>query len=85
MGLHIPLNAPHWVQNGAAVSIALSVNCSLHSNARLARLYNVNGFLRARGFAPADPGASGWEDGLKMMLGGGLTFARRLRAALGIR
>jgi hypothetical protein len=85
MGLHIPLNAPHWVQNGAAVSIALSVNCSLHSNARLARLYNVNGFLRARGFAPADPGASGWEDALKMILGGGLTFARRLRAALGIR
>jgi len=85
MGLHIPLNAPHWVQNDAAVSIALSVNCTLHSNARRATLYNVNGFLRARGFAPADPGTSDWGDGLKMILGGGLSFARRLRAALGIR
>jgi len=59
------------------------VNCSLHSNARLATLYNVNGFLRARGLAPADPGSSRWEDGLKMILGTGLNFGRRLRGRAG--
>jgi hypothetical protein len=83
LGVHIPLHAPHWVQNGDAVSVALSVNCSLHSNARLATLYNVNGFLRARGVAPADPGSSRWEDGLKMILGTGLNFGRRLRGRTG--
>ncbi len=79
MGLHIPLHAPHWVRNGDSVSVALSINCSLRSNARLSTLYNVNAFLRARGLSPARPGVSPWRDRLKVVFGYGLDSARRLR------
>jgi hypothetical protein len=75
-GLHIPILAPHWVQNGDSVSVAISVNCSLHSNARLARLYKLNRLMRKGGLSPTPPGASPWRDRLKLAALGGLEFAR---------
>ena len=66
-GLHLPILAPHWTRNGDTVSVAISINCSLHSNERLARLYKANHMLRQRGLSPAPPGESAWQDGLKLV------------------
>lgn len=65
-GIHIPLHAPHWAQNGDAVSVGLSLNFNLRSGSRLAKLYKMNGRLRRAGFQPAAPGASEWEDRFKL-------------------
>ncbi|MBV9103850.1 MAG: hypothetical protein JO060_09670 [Candidatus Eremiobacteraeota bacterium] len=79
MALHIPLHAPHWVRNGDAVSVAISINCSLRSNARRARVYKINAMLRRRGLSPAPPGVCGWRDGYKVALASAHEGARRLR------
>jgi hypothetical protein len=78
-GLHIPIQAPHWVQNGDAVSVAISVNFSLHSNRRMAQLYKFNHLVRKSGLSPAPPGSLLWRDRLKLVAAGGLDYARRRR------
>jgi hypothetical protein len=64
-GVHIPLYAPHWVQNRNNVSIALSVTFELHSARREASVYWLNRRLRKFGLHPAAPGVSPWRDGAK--------------------
>ena len=63
-GLHIPVNFPHWVQNGNNVSISVSINFQFRDSVR-ANLYRANFHLRRRGFNPASPGQSPWKDVLK--------------------
>src|SRR5262249_50747443 len=64
-GLHIPVTAPHWVQNLDEVSVSLSVTFrSDVSEAREAGL-KVNRMLRALGWAPAPVGRRPFVDGLK--------------------
>jgi hypothetical protein len=77
-GVHVPLHAPHWAQNLDDVSVGLSLNFNLRSGARLAKLYKVNKHLRKVGLAPAAPGASGWQDRLKLVAFVGATHARSL-------
>jgi hypothetical protein len=76
-GIHIPLHAPHWMQNGDSVSVALSVNISLESNRRVAQLYKMNHLMRKTGLSPAPPGAQRWRDRIKLAAAGGLNYARR--------
>jgi hypothetical protein len=66
LGIHIPSMAPHWAQNGAHPSVALSVNFDLHSIARLGRIYKMNHRLRRYGITPTPPGGSVWRDRLKL-------------------
>jgi hypothetical protein len=77
-GVHVPLHAPHWTKNGAAVSVALSINCTLRSSARTAQIYRLNRLLRQRGVTPAPPGASAWQDRIKVAVGAGVERARVL-------
>jgi hypothetical protein len=65
-GLHIPVTAPHWVQNNDNLSVALSVNYELRSGDRLLQLHRFNRRLRRLGLNPAPPGASIWRDRLKL-------------------
>ena len=54
-GIHVPLMAPHWVQNGPYVSISFSVTWrSAHSYAE-AEARGMNAMLRRRGLNPASP------------------------------
>jgi len=76
-GAHIPILSPHWVQNGDSVSVAISINCSLGTNKRLAHLYKVNNFIRKSGLVPAPPGASAWQDRLKLAAVDGMNYVRR--------
>jgi hypothetical protein len=75
-GIHVPVNAPHWVQNHDNISVALSVTYELRSVDRLTELHRFNRKLRKIGFSPSPPGQSEWRDGVK------LAAARGLRAAV---
>lgn len=76
-GVHIPVFAPHWVQNHDNVSVALSVNYELRSVARAGRISRVNRHLRRAGLRPAAPGASTWRDAVKLTAASGLDVLRR--------
>jgi hypothetical protein len=55
-GVHIPLNAPHWVENGDDVSISLSVSYELREFRYRCGAYRANRLLRRCGISPAPPG-----------------------------
>jgi hypothetical protein len=65
-GIHVPVNAPHWVQNSNNVSVALSVTYELRSVDRLTELHRINRRLRTLGLRPTPPGRSRWRDELKL-------------------
>lgn len=63
-GVHIPVNCPHWVQNGDNISISLNVNFQYRDTMR-ANLYRLNFLLRRIGIQPTPPGASPAKDKFK--------------------
>ena len=72
---HIPVNSPHWVQNGPEVSVSLSINFH-YRDALLADVYRANYWLRKAGLNPAPPENSRTGARLKSSAYGA---ARRLR------
>jgi hypothetical protein len=64
VGIHIPINAPHWVKNHDNVSISLNVNLQFDDKI-LANIYRANHYLRKLGIAPLPPGQSKVRDSLK--------------------
>ena len=64
-GVHHPVNAPHWVQNGSEVSVSLSLGLCLHRSTRDAQVYQANYMLRRLGLNPRPPRSSAWRDALK--------------------
>ncbi len=79
-GIHVPLHAPHWVQNGDSVSVAISINFSLKSNARLCKVYKMNHRLRKTGLRPVAPGVSARQDQAKILAFDALTSAKQARS-----
>jgi hypothetical protein len=77
-GVHVPVGAPHWVQNRDNVSVAISVNYELHSVERAARIHRVNGCLRRLGLTPTPPGMSAFRDSLKFAAAGAVSGARSM-------
>lgn len=82
-GVHIPVNAPHYVRNGAEVSVSLNINFH-YRDALLADVYRMNYWLRRCGFSPLPPKHCAPVDSVKRTLyGSGKALyrtARRLRA-----
>jgi hypothetical protein len=68
-GVHIPVNAPHWVQNDNNISVSVSIN--YHSwDSEYAHLYCANYFLRRKlGLTPTPPAKSALRDFLKRPVG----------------
>lgn len=64
VGIHIPVNAPHWVKNHDNVSISLNVNIQFDDKV-LANVYRANHYLRKLGISPLPPGRSKARDVLK--------------------
>lgn len=64
-GVYVPVHAPHWVANGAEVSISFSITFRSDYSRRNARLYHANARLRRSGFNPAPVGKSPFRDTLK--------------------
>jgi Cupin-like domain len=54
-GMHVPVMAPHWVQNGPDVSISFSVTWRSAFSFAEAEARGMNAILRRAGFNPASP------------------------------
>jgi hypothetical protein len=63
-GVHIPVNAPHWVRNDDNVSISLSVNFMWKDSDR-ANIYYANYLMRKLGMNPRPPRHSRFSDAAK--------------------
>jgi hypothetical protein len=61
-GLHFPVVAPHWVRNGAEVSVSFSVTFRTPASERQRIVYCANSALRRRGMTPTPQGASTFRD-----------------------
>ncbi len=79
LGVHVPIEWPHWVKNGDSVSVSISINYDMRSNARMAKLYRANHRLRQLGITPTPPGRSSLRDGGKVAILGGLDRLKRRR------
>jgi hypothetical protein len=79
-GVHVPVCAPHWVQNRDSVSVAISVTYELRSVQRLTKIHRFNSKLRRLGLHPAPPGQSALGDQLKLAAGGMLSRIRSIYA-----
>ncbi|MFO0967125.1 MAG: cupin-like domain-containing protein [Gemmataceae bacterium] len=77
-GLHFPVTAPHWVENGSEVSISFSITFRTPDLERRSILHSVNGYLRERGFRPAPVGRHPWRDRVKCGLFRAVRKVRRL-------
>jgi hypothetical protein len=66
-GVHIPLTAPHWVQNGPEVSISFSITLRTKNCYRSAHAHRLNARLRRWGLQPSPVGQSLLRDGLKQL------------------
>jgi hypothetical protein len=64
IGVHIPVNCPHWLQNDDNVSVSLSVNFQFKDPLR-ANAYRANFLLRKLGLKPTPPGVSPALDSIK--------------------
>lgn len=79
-GLFVPINSPHWVQNGNEVSVSFSITFHSDQSDRLARLYKLNGILRrSLGINPTPVGASSGIDAFKH---GGIMAVQQMRSLL---
>lgn len=67
-GLHFPVAAPHWVQNGSEVSVSFSITFRTNDSERRESLYRFNHRLRKWGLKPRQVGASACMDNFKYSL-----------------
>lgn len=63
-GVHIPVNTPHWLQNGNDVSVSVGINFQFHEHA-WDNLFKANYYLRRAGLIPTPPGNNIFTDRLK--------------------
>ena len=76
-GVYVPPNAPHWVENGPAVSVSLSITFRTPVTERGATVHVVNGRLRKLGLDPRPPGDHLATDKAKVALQKTVTALRR--------
>ncbi len=76
--LYVPVKAPHWVQNGDATSISLSVTWRSEWSYREADAHALNRVLRGAGLEPAMPARYPQQNMLKAYAWRGLMKAKRL-------
>lgn len=74
-GVHIPINAPHWLRNGDDVSISVNINVT-YSGRERAHAYRANYYFRKIGLNPTPVRQSKILDAIKAPLG---ATAYRLR------
>src|SRR6185436_1198074 len=67
LGLHFPATAPHFVRNGADVSVSFSITFRTPDLERRRMLHRCNAFLRRHGLQPAGVGTHPRHDSLKTL------------------
>ena len=78
-GVHVPVNAPHYVRNGPEASVSFSITFRTPAGDRRSAIYLVNDRLRARGLTPRAVGHSPLVDRAKYLGYALYERARRLR------
>lgn len=77
-GVHIPINAPHWLRNKNNISVTLNVNFQFHDR-YWANLYRANYYLRRAGITPSAPGTHRVSDYVKSLA---FTAAQRAKYSI---
>jgi hypothetical protein len=77
VGVHNPVNAPHWLQNRDNVSVSLNINFQFHE-AAWENLFRANHYLRRMGVTPSSPGKNPFADAAKRNTYTALQDMRRL-------
>ena len=62
--VHIPINAPHWLENGDDISVSVNQNFEFLDQ-KLGNVYRANYYARKMGFHPLPPGQSHTRDMIK--------------------
>lgn len=79
IGVHIPVNCPHWLQNGEDVGISFSISYQFKDWKRK-NVYQANYHLRRMGLNPTPPGQSALLDNSKRLaIETGLTLKRMIK------
>ena len=76
LGLHFPVSAPHWVQNGNEVSISFSITFRTPATERRGLVYAGNAKLRKMGITPRPFGQQPTRD---TVVYNAVRVARRVR------
>ncbi len=79
-GLHFPVTFPHWVKNGAAVSVSFSITFRTPDLDRRRANYQINAGLRERGYSPWPVGKSSLRDAVMY---NGFRVLRKLSSLFG--
>jgi hypothetical protein len=86
-GVHIPVNAPHWVKNGDSPSVSLSINFEFDARTK-SDVYRANFFLRRLGLTPTPPGQSEMKDRAKRLvlpvMQSAFQFAHSMKVRVGL-
>ncbi len=77
-GLHVPVNAPHWVKVENEVSISFSITFHTPWTEQREAVYGMNGHLRKMKINPAPFGESATSDALKYNAMRALRRAKKL-------
>lgn len=79
-GVHVPVNAPHYVLNGPEPSVSFSITFRTPEGDRRSAVYRVNDRLRALGLSPRPVGATPIVDRAKYVA---YALFERARSRLG--
>ena len=81
-GVHVPLNAPHWVKSFDEPSISFSITFNTQHSEFLNDVYAMNARLRKLRLSPPPPGVRPSSDRAKAALWHGMRRSKQaLRAA----
>jgi hypothetical protein len=84
-GVYVPPFAPHWVSNGDAISISLSITFRTRRSQAAERAHGVNARLRRLGLHPKAAGQDPRSDRAKAAVWSGIQELKRARGALASR
>ena len=79
--VYIPPGTPHWVHNGPAISLSVTLTYFTAATVRENRVEDFNSHLRRRHVKPREPGRSAAVDAAKSYAMGVWATGRRLRSA----
>jgi mannose-6-phosphate isomerase-like protein (cupin superfamily) len=79
--VYIPPGTPHWVQNGPAISLSVTLTYFTAATVRETRVENFNALLRRRHMKPREPGRSAAIDTAKVCAMGVYAVGKRLHSA----
>jgi hypothetical protein len=79
-GVHVPVNAPHYVLNGPAASVSFSITFRTPQGDRRSAVYQVNDRIRRLGLVPRPVGKTPLVDRTKYL---GYALYERARKLLG--